>query len=216
MTDLAAWVERLHRTMALNQPVYDAEPDQLLKRNKAGVILGSVVSSLLELPEFKNDNVHLALKDLMIFLADLDRGRKHPWSAPVNFGGTNVTMTAQSELKIWIRAVFGVLSANGFEPVDAYRHIAVGLTHSGRSGRNGAPVRWQRVQIWCLEPATAHDQRVRDQLERWWVDFRAHNTADQRNDGRDTASERELAGRFADLCWSLEHLRDRSVSGVSE
>src|SRR5262249_29136770 len=150
---------------------YDTEPDLLLKRNKAGGMLGLVLSSLLELPAFKNDSVHLPLKDLMIFLSDLDRGRDHPWSAPVNFGGTNVTTTAQGELKTWVRAAFSVLSKNGFRPVEAYRRIASGLTDSGRSGRHGQPLRWQRVQAWCLEPDTPRDQIVRPRVERWWAEL---------------------------------------------
>lgn len=215
--DPTEWVNRLYQAMAERQAVYDAECDPLLKRNKAGGMLGLVISSLLELPAFKNDSVHLPLKDLMIFLSDLDRGRDHPWSAPVNFGGTNITNTAQGELKIWVRAACGVLRQNGFKPVEAYRRIANGLTDSGRSGRNGKPVRWQRVQAWCLESETERDHQIREKLQRWWADFRTNTAAINVVDdwGRPVA-EREIAGRFADLCWSLPHLRDRSVSGASE
>ena len=143
--DPTDWVNRLYQAMAKRQAIYDAEPDQLLRRNKAGGMLGLVISSLMEMPAFKNDSVHLPLKDLMIFLSDLDRGRDHPWSAPFNFGGTNTTTTAQGELKVWVRAACGVLKENGFKPVEAYRHIASGLTKSGRVGRNGEPVQWRRV-----------------------------------------------------------------------
>lgn len=215
--DPTDWVNRLYQAMAERQAAYDAESDPLLKRNKAGGLLGLVISSLLELPAFKNDSVHLPLKDLMIFLSDLDRGRDHPWSAPVNFGGTNITTTAQRELKIWVRAAFGVLRGNGFKPVEAYRRIASGLTDSGRSGRKGAPVRWQRVQAWCLEAETQSDARVKEKVERWWAEFRAEtvpiNVVD---DWGRAVAEKEIAGKFADLCWSLPHLRDRSVSGASE
>ncbi len=209
------WVNRLYQAMAERQAVYDAEADPLLKRNKAGGMLGQVISCLLELPAFKNASVHLPLKDLLIFLSDLDRGRDHPWSAPVNFGGTNITTTAQGELKIWVRAACAVLMANGFKPVEAYRRIASGLSESGRSGRKGGPVRWQRVQAWCLEAETPHNQRVREKLEVWWAEFRAReiNIVD---DWGKPVPEKEIAGKFADLCWSLQHLRDRSVSGVSE
>lgn len=215
--DPTDWVNRLYQAMAERQAAYDAESDPLLKRNKAGGLLGLVISSLLELPAFKNDSVHLPLKDLMIFLSDLDRGRDHPWSAPVNFGGTNITTTAQRELKIWVRAAFGVLRGNGFKPVEAYRRIASGLTDSGRSGRKGAPVRWQRVQAWCLEAETQSDARVKEKVERWWAEFQAETVPINVVDdwGRPVA-EKEIAGKFADLCWSLPHLRDRSVSGASE
>lgn len=215
--DPTDWVNRLYQAMAERQEVYDAEGDPLLKRNKAGGMLGLVISSLLELPAFKNASVHLPLKDLMIFLSDLDRGRDHPWSAPVNFGGTNITNTAQGELKIWVRAAFGVLMQNGFKPVEAYRHIASGLTDSGRSGRNGKPVRWQRVQAWCLESEAPRDHYVKEKVQRWWTDFREHTaTINVVDDWGQPVAEREIAARFADLCWSLPHLRDRSVSGGSE
>ena len=215
--DPTDWVNRLHQTMTQLQIVYDAEPDVLLKRNKAGLMVGVVLAWLLELPAFKNDSVHLPLKDLMIFLSDLDRGRDHPWSAPVNFGGTNITTTAQGELKIWVRAAFAVLGKNGFKPVEAYRHIASGLTASGRSGRKGQPVRWQRVQAWCLEKETTRDQQVREKLEKWWVDFRAQDAGVTIVDsGGNPVPEKQIAGNFADLCWTLPHLRDRSVSGASE
>lgn len=215
--DPTEWVNRLYQAMAERQAVYDAECDPLLKRNKAGGMLGLVISSLLELPAFKNDSAHLPLKDLMIFLSDLDRGRDHPWSAPVNFGGTNITNTAQSELKIWVRAAYGVLMQNGFKPVEAYRRIASGLTDSGRSGRNGKPVRWRRVQAWCLEAETPRDRHIKEKLERWWSDVRAQTAAiNVVDDWGAPVAEREIAGKFADLCWFLPHLRDRSVPGGSE
>ncbi|MBA4308081.1 MAG: hypothetical protein C0429_15225 [Sphingopyxis sp.] len=215
--DPTEWVNTLYQAMAERQAIYDAESDALLKRNKAGGMLGLVVLSLLELPAFRNDSVHLPLKDLMIFLSDLDRGRDHPWSAPVNFGGTSITNTAQSELKVWVRAAYGVLRENGFRPVEAYRRIANGLTSNGRSGRNGRPVRWQKVQTWCLEAEALRDEQVKDTVQRWWTDFRANTAAiNIVDDWSQPVAEREVAGRFADLCWSLPHLRDRSVSGGSE
>lgn len=203
--------------MAERQTAYEAEPDPQLKRNKAGGMLGLLLTSLLELPAFKNDSVHLPLKDLMIFLSDLDRGRDHPWSSPVNFGGTNVTTTAQSELELWVRAAFSVLTQNDFKPVEAYRRIADGLTKAGRSGRNGKAVRWQRVQAWCLEPRTPQDERIGAKLQAWWIDFRSITSGIQVvDDWGKLVAEKDVAGRFSDLCWSLPHLRDRSVSGASE
>ena len=211
------WVNRLYKAMAELQAVYDAESDPFLKRNKAEAMLGLVISSLLELPAFKDDSVHLPLKDLMIFLSDLDRGREHPWSTPVNFGGTNITTTAQAELKMWVRAAFAVLKENGFKPVEAYRRIASGLTKSGRSGRNGNPVRWQLVQGWCRVSETPRDKQFKEKVLLWWADFRAKtasiNIVD--NCGQPVV-EQEIAGCFVDRCWSLPHLRDRSFSEVSE
>ena len=215
--DPTEWVNHLHGVLSERYAIYEQEHDLLLRRNKAAAMLGQVISSLLSLPLFKNDKAHLALKDLLIFLSDLDKGRDHPWSAPVNFGGTNITTTAQSELKIWVRAACGVLKGNGFKPVPAYRRIACGLTTSGRTGRGGNAVRWQTVQTWCLESETLRDQQAREKLERLWVDFRAQ-FADIKvvDDLGMPVPEREIAGRFADLCWSMDHIRDRSFSGGSE
>lgn len=207
--DPTAWAEELHHAMAIRQAIYDAEGDPLLKRNKAAAMLGLVLSSLMAFPNFKNDSVHLSLKDLLIFLADLDRGRDHPWAAPVNFGGTNITTSAQRELKIWVRAAFGVLANSGYKPVEGYRRIASGLTASGRTGRSGRPVRWQTVQTWCLEGETENDGMIRARLEQWWADFREQsatfNVVDHH--GQPVAT-RDIAGKFADMCWSLPHLRD--------
>ena len=210
--DPTEWANRLHQTLAKRQANYVAETDILLKRNKAGNMLARVIDALRELPNFKNESVDWPLKDLLIFLSDLDRGRNHPWSARVNFGGTNITTTATSELKIWVRAVYAVLRANGFKPVEAYRRIAKGLEKSGRTSQKNEPISWRLVQAWCREPKSRHDQPVRKKLESWWVDFRAHHAGMRRK----PVPEREIAGRFADQCWSLEHLRDRSVPGVSE
>jgi hypothetical protein len=215
--DPTEWINRLYQSLAKRQDDYDAETDIVVKRIKAAGVLGQVVRSLLELPPFRNESVHLPLKDLLIFLSDLDRGRAHPWAAPVNFGGTSATTTARSELKIWVRAAFAVLRANEFKPVEAYRRIAAGLTKSGRAGRGGEPVRWQLVQAWCREAETQHDRNVREKLEAWWVDFRSENFSNRPVDGLGKPiPEKEIAGRFADLCWSLQHLRDRSISVRSE
>jgi hypothetical protein len=99
--DPTDWVNRLHQEMAKRQTVYDAEPDPLLKRNKAASMLAFVLTALRELPPFMNSSVHLPLKDLQIFLADLDRGRDHPWTTSALPYGTNSTTTAQEELKLW-------------------------------------------------------------------------------------------------------------------
>lgn len=216
-SDPSTWADRLYKAMAERQAAYGTGGDLLLKRNAARDMLGLVISFLMELPGFNKESVHLPLKDLMIFLSDLDRGRDHPWSAPVNFGGTNITNTAQGELKMWVRAAFEVLRENGFKAVEAYRHIAKGLDNSGRSGRKGLPVRWQLVQQWCRESETQSDHQIRETLQYWWADFRAATAGIHVVDdwGR-PVTEKQIAGRFADLCWSLPQLRDRSFSGGSE
>lgn len=209
------WVNRLYHELAERQAVYDAETDPLLKRNKAGGMLATLLGSLLELPAFKNESVHLPLKDLLIFLADLDRGRDHPWAAPVNFGGTNVTTASKSELKIWVRAAFHILTDSGFKPVEAYRHIADGLTASGRTGRKGNSVRWQQVQTWCLEQETKRDEVIRQKLQAWWSDYLTSQPLGV-GAGKNVQLKKQIAGHFANLCWSLPHLRDRSFSGESD
>ncbi len=80
--DPTEWVNRLYQRLAKRQANYEAETDTLLKRNKAAGMLGQVIHALLELPNFREDSVHMPLKDLMIFLSDLDKGRDHPWSCP--------------------------------------------------------------------------------------------------------------------------------------
>jgi hypothetical protein len=211
--DISEWVERLHAEMAHRQQAYDAEPDVLVKRNMSGGMLAAVILALLKLPSFKNDSVHLPLKDLLIFLSDLDKGRDHRWTAPVNFGGTNIATTAQEELKSWIRAAFSILTTSGFKPVEASRRIARGLTASGRSGRDGGPVRWQRVLAWCREPETPRHLMVKEKAERWWADMQTSIAA---INVLDVVTKKEMAGQFADQCWSLPHLRDQSVSLVSD
>lgn len=211
------WVQKLYDVLAERQGIYELEPDVLLKRNKAAAMLGQVISSLLELPPFASGTAHLPLKDLMIFLSDLDRGRDHPWSAPVNFGGTSVTTTARAELKIWVRAAFAVLIDNGFKPVEAYRHIASGLTKSGRKSQSGGDIPWRRVMAWCREPATQRDQDIRDRIHRWWGQFRSETAAYKIVDrAGQPLREKQVAGHFADAVWPLPHLRDRSISGASE
>jgi hypothetical protein len=154
---------------------------------------------------------------LLIFLSDLDRGRDHPWSAPVNFGGTNITTTAQNELKMWVRAANSVLQQNGFKPVEAARHIAMGLTKSGRTGRANREVQWKRVHEWCREDEAQLDREIRETVERWWRDFRASTASVKVVDGSGKpVGEKALAGVFADQIWSLPHLRDRPVSGGSD
>lgn len=215
--DPTEWVNRLYQELAERQAVYNAEPDPLLKRNKAGSMLATLLGSLLELPAFKNDSVHLPLKDVLIFLADLDRGRDHPWAAPVNFGGTNVTTASKSELKIWVRGAFHILTESGFKPVEAYRHIADGLTASGRTGRKGNSVRWQQVQTWCREREMKRDEAIRQKLEAWWSDYQtSQQPASIANVNMNVQMKKQMAGHFADLCWSLPHLRDRSFSGESD
>lgn len=211
------WVNRLHAGLEKRQADYEFESDQLVRRNKAALMLGFVIESIRELPAFKDPSSYMALKDLLIFLSDLDRGRSHPWAAPVNFGGTNITTTAQGELKLWIRATYSLLIGNGFRAVEAYRHIAAGLNKSGRTARNGSQISWRHVQRFCLDPGNKMDSRIRIKLGAWWLEFQeAYNSEERLSHKRRLGSDKVLVGKFADKLWSLDHLRDRFFSGVSE
>src|SRR5215212_5245157 len=170
--DLTDWVS-LHQELSECQTIYEQERDVMLKRKQAAAMLAWVVDFLMKFPPFRDDTVHLPLKDLLFFLSDLDRGRDHRWSAPFSVGGINVTTTAQNELKRWVRVANSVLTQNGFEPGEAARHIADGLTRSGRTGRGKHKVRWQTVQRWCREEETQLDREMREKVEQWWRDVRA-------------------------------------------
>jgi len=110
-----------------------------------------------------------------------------------------------------------VLIKSGLKPVEAHRRIAAGLTASGRSDRKGEAVPYRLVGKWCREPEHARDRHVRERVQSWWSDFRADtagmNIVDRQGK---KVTDKEIAGLFADKCWLLAHLRDRSVSGVSE
>jgi hypothetical protein len=69
------WINRLYASLDERYSIYQQEPDSLLRRNKAAAMLGQVLSALHELPPFRDGHAHMPLKDLLIFLNDLDRGR---------------------------------------------------------------------------------------------------------------------------------------------
>jgi hypothetical protein len=202
------WIGRLHREMAERQAIYDLETDPLLQRNKAGAILGVVVERLMELPSFKSTAELLALKDLLIFLNDLDDGIAHPWSKPVNYGGTSAATTAEREIRRWVRAANRLLRDHGYETVEAYRHIARGLTTTGRKSRQGNPITWKLVRDWCQKAETPYDLPIRLKLERWWTQTRATSAEASAGTGLGKAtSEKQTVGSFVDDCWRLSHLR---------
>lgn len=218
--DLNDWVNRLYQQLAERHEIYKAEEDILLRRNKAGAMLGDVVYALMELPPFESDMVHLPLKDLLIFLADLDKGRDNPWTQAVGVGGTNITTTARAELKSWVKAVYQLLVRNSFRPVEAYQHIASALTNTGRTGRDRSePVRWRLVQGWCREEDSDRDLKIRRRLDVWWADWQRQANdagADDVSPQDVTARDKLLAAQLASVCLDLPHLRDRFFSGVSD
>ena len=211
------WINRLYQDLAHRQEIYEAEPDDLLKRNKAGGMLGAVISALHELPAFKNSPELYSLKDLLSFLNDLDHGRQPTWAQPTNIGGTNYAYTADRELRAWIRATHNILQGNGFTPTESYRRIAAGLDASGRMGRHGKPIRWRLVGDWCRESAHQREIPIQEKVGGWWAKVQADTSPQWTLDTwKKPLSVKEKAGRFADKIWSLPHLRDRSVSPPQE
>ena len=213
--DPTDWVNRLYQEMMARQANYDAEDNPLLQRNKAGGMLGLVVRSLNELPPFADSSVHLPLKDLLIFLNDLDIGRSHLWSRTGNVFGTNITPTAKNELKAYIRAIHHVQIANGFKKKESYERIAKTLADTGRTGHQGEPIPWRRVAEWCRDAESPRDQLIREKVEGWWAETQTLAAQAKPHSGRKPITEKQLAGEFGDSCLSVPHLRDRSVSDVS-
>lgn len=210
------WGSRLYVQLAGRRAVYDAEKDELSKREQAGAMLADIISALMELPTFKSDTVHMPLKDLLLFLADLKRGRDHPWATKSMPSGTNVTTASQAELKSWVRAAYGLLRQNHFGAVEAYKHIANGLTKSGRNGRNKAQaLRWRLVQAWCAEEETPSDAVTRERIHQFWNNFLALVANGTVTDSwGDTIEQKDkrLTAEFVNDFWELVQLRDRSNS----
>jgi hypothetical protein len=59
--DPTDWARRLHQDLSRRQAIYEQEPDVLLKRKQAGMILARVVHALMELPPFMGNAAHLPL-----------------------------------------------------------------------------------------------------------------------------------------------------------
>jgi hypothetical protein len=206
------WVNDLYETLKEQKALYDAVDDPHQKREEAARVLSTVVGALLSLPAFKNDTVHLPLKDILILLNDLRLGRSPVWAQPVNYGGTNATNTTNRELKLWVRAAYGVLATHGFGKTQAYKFIADGLKKSGRSSKQGN-LRWRTIADWCREPETPSDQLIKRRVDQWWIDFqRDHSHITVVDSTGKPVPERRIAEEFINDIWALEHLRDRSFS----
>ncbi|MBO6825356.1 MAG: hypothetical protein JJ879_04085 [Sneathiella sp.] len=204
------WVLRLHRAMAEMQLLYDAQIEVVQKRKISRETLAMMITFLIELPVFKDEMVHFPLKDLVQALADLDRGRAPELLKPSNFGGTNISKNATSELKFWVRAVFNILCESEFKTKEACIRIADGLTKNGRSARNGKPINWRMVQRWCREDETSEYIPLREKIEQFWADFCDEtNKIEIVDSNGEPISKKEIAGRFADMCWTFPNLRDQ-------
>jgi hypothetical protein len=213
------WAKLLHQSMEEYRTKYDAESETLKKRKIVGEMLGELWIALKAIPEFqKSDHALLPLKDLVFFLKDLELGKRHPWSMPLDIGGTNISSTAHRELRSWVKAVFNVLRQDGFKPKEAYVRIADGLAASGRKSAKGVPIGWRLVQAWCREEDTEIDSYLKPIIAAWFEKLRALLVAQNHVDqwGK-PFPEREMAGQFSNWCWlCLPILRDRSHSGGLE
>lgn len=209
------WIKRLCKGLEDRYEVYEQEPDVLLRRNKAAAMLGQVLSSLHELPPFHSGHAHMPLKDLLIFLNDLDRGRSPPWAKPVNFGGTSATTTAETELREWVNGVVWVLWSTGMMKTESYKVVAKGLSAHGRKGKDGGAVPWRSVQQWCRNLGHPKDTMIgRRIMDRWQVmpcthGFLVTNCIESNLYHGNCRDAQSIASSFANGIWDLPHLRDR-------
>ena len=220
--DPTAWIDDLYAVLEACNAVYIKEPDISLRRNKAAGILVEVLSALHALPPFANGSAHMALKDLQIFLQDLDYGRAHPWSRPNSCGGTNVTTTAEREVRQWAVALVHLVWMAGFRKTDAYKLVADTLTKSGRTGAKGEPVAWRSVQQWYIDVPKPLETLVGSKLSAWWQT--APCPHGQLITNCDTgkwpyaicAEAKATIARMAEIIWTLPNLRDRFHSPLSD
>jgi hypothetical protein len=160
--DPTQWIGNLVSELEARAIVYEREPDILLQRNKAGGMLATVLFALQHLPPFQKGAGHMPLKDLLIFLQDLDQGRKHPWAAPVNFGGQNVVPMAAQEMRQWAIAGAHILWGTGLGKKQTYLELAAMLTESGR------PVPWRTVQTWYRQQTAPLETVIGKRIAGWW------------------------------------------------
>ncbi len=209
------WIMRLCKALEERYAVYEQEPDALLRRNKAAAMLGQVLSSLHELPPFHNGHSHMPLKDLLIFLNDLDRGRSPPWAKPVNFGGTSAMTTAETELRQWVNGVVWVLWSTGMMKTESYKIVADGLSAHGRKGKDGGPVPWRSVQQWCRNLGHPKDTMIGKRIMDWWQvmpcthGYLVTNCVASNLYHGHCRDAQAIAASFANGIWDLPHLRDR-------
>ena len=209
------WVNRLCASLEERYSVYQQEPDELLRRNKAAAMLAQVLSSLHELPPFHNGHAHMPLKDLLLFLNDLDRGRSPPWVKPVNFGGTSATTTAETELRQWVNGVVHVLWLTGMSRTHAYKSVAEGLSKHGRRGKDGGSVPWRSVQQWCRNLGHPSESMIGRRIMDWWQampcthGYLVTNCETGEWNIAQCHDAMAIAKNFADGIWELPHLRDR-------
>ncbi len=220
--DPSTWIAQLHERLTIRAANYEAETDILFRRNKAAGMLGEVMHALQILPPFGAGSAHLPIKDLLIFFADLDLGRSHPWAKPVNFGGTNATTTAQRELRQWAVAVVHVLWMAGHSLSEAYRVTARAMTDSKRSGKSGNPISWRSVQQWYRGTERPLDTVVGARLAQWWQtapcahDELVTNCRTGPWNTRICIDSKQVAEALARVVFALPNLRDRFHPTLSD
>lgn len=211
--ELIAWAFRLHAEMAEKQASYDAEKDVSKKAKIISASLATVVSALLELSLFRDENVHLPLKDLIHALRDLGQGRRNPLFEPVNVGGTNISTSSADELKGCVQAIFQIMTENGFNKSDAFKRIATGLNGAGYPNRKGKPLSWQTVRNWCNDDETPIAAQMLMRFRETWSNYiLSSGLLEDSPELNDPKNKKLIAGCFADLCWKLPQLRELPIS----
>ncbi|OYW21982.1 MAG: hypothetical protein B7Z43_08730 [Sphingomonas sp. 12-62-6] len=161
----AAWAQELARRLQDRVATYEKASAAALRRKNAAHMLAEVVKGLEVVPGI-TPAMLMPFKDLQIFVADLERGRRHPWSAPISVGGTNQESVAETELRIWTIIVAMVLIDAGFARKKAYQKIEAAAASTGRE------MPWRTIQRWLLECERGSDPRldmVRQRFDQFWV-----------------------------------------------
>ena len=215
--DPSDWSARLFADLTRKAKAYEGEAGNDQRRYLAACMIGSIVSSLYELPTFREAHVLLPLKDVMIFFEDLRRGRDHPWAHPTKFGGTNVTRTAIAELKSYLKAFSFILRDSGFRINESNKFLAKSLQKSGRKSERNKIISSKTIERWVKEEATRQDAIVKKNIDQIWTDLQSlTNTIRIVDDSGKYLTKKDVASRFVDDFWGVPHLRDRLNSGDSE
>lgn len=174
--DTVGWSKQLHEVIEGGAKAYRLETDISKRRGIAKLLLQFVVGKIQQIPFESDINIYGPLKDLVFFLEDLEKGRAHPWSIPTNFGGTNITTTADSEFRLWVKAIVQICLAQGLKPTPTYRLVARKLTESGRTGRKKnsdtgtlGPVAWQSVRRWANADTPPESRLALETIVGFWA-----------------------------------------------
>lgn len=218
--DPTDWINGLTHDLTHRIAAYESETDADLKRNKAAGYIGCIAGHLGLLPAFRNNDLLMPIKDLLIFMHALEHGGSgHPWTKPVNYGGTNAETLAETEVRVWV--VMGVWSLleGGYSKNKAYKYLARAMTESGRTSK-GQPYSHRNIQRWWLAYENGTDPRlekVQEHIENYWAKMpcphgRRMYECGSRPDSRRCAAWRGVAEEFAANALKVANFRDWFVS----